>query len=113
MSLLLRCVKDILADHVMPFVGLEGGAEPIAPLDEDEVFTGSSAKVIGETITKETVASLKSEVVGTKHGMSFPFKLFLVACILAACWMFVQAHGRRRGSVAGQGGFAEKRKSLA
>ena len=92
-------------------IGLEGGAEPIAPLDEDEVFTGSSAKVVGESITKEAVASLKSEV--KAPGMSFTFKLFLVACIIAACWMFVQAHGGRRGSVAGQGGFAEKGKSLA
>lgn len=92
-------------------LGLEGGAEPIAPLDEDEVFTGNSGKAMGGSISQETVADFKSDIAShfsseglvssPKQSMGYPFKLFLVACILFACWMFVQAHGSRRGSAAG------------
>ncbi|KAI5358388.1 Putative cyclophilin-type peptidyl-prolyl cis-trans isomerase domain-containing protein [Septoria linicola] len=102
----------------VPDEGLEGHAQPVTPLAEDEVFTGG--KVVGESSGKEGLRSLKSEIAGhlnreelvgtVNQGMTLPFKLFLIACILFGCWMFVQAHkSRRSGAVAGRhGAYPEK-----
>ncbi|KAM3414477.1 Peptidyl-prolyl cis-trans isomerase [Cercospora zeina] len=94
---------------------LQGGAEPATPLDDDEVFGGNSAKVVGESIGKEALSEIAGQLnreplIATSQGMSLSLKLFLVACIIAACWMFVAAHRSRRGGrVAGRhGAYPEK-----
>ncbi|KAM3414476.1 hypothetical protein BST61_g9639 [Cercospora zeina] len=99
----------------VPEEGLQGGAEPATPLDDDEVFGGNSAKVVGESIGKEALSEIAGQLnreplIATSQGMSLSLKLFLVACIIAACWMFVAAHRSRRGGrVAGRhGAYPEK-----
>lgn len=84
------------------------------PLGEDESFA-----TVGQLdgVGSSRIAGLKGQfsshlnkekLVGSSEGMSFTFKLFLVACILLACYMFVQAHSARRTGPAGRHGAYEK-----
>lgn len=63
--------------------------------------------------TKDSIKNTLTEAEATlgfpkSEGLSFMMKLFLVACIIFACFLFVRAHSARRGLKAGRHGAYEK-----
>lgn len=61
--------------------------------------------------TKETIKETVGETLAypQTEGLSFLMKMFLIACIVLVCYLFVRAHStRRQGSVAGRHGAYEK-----
>ncbi|KXS99987.1 hypothetical protein AC578_808 [Pseudocercospora eumusae] len=93
----------------VPEEGYAGTAEAAEPLSADETFDSDDVVAQAKASVKEQVNShINIEKVPAGEGLTLPVKLFLVGAIVAACWMFVKAHGARRTGPAGRHGAYEK-----
>lgn len=95
------------------FSGYAGSAEAAAPLDDDK----ESIAQVDNFPSSTRTGSIKDKLYETGSNMAFPkseglspmMKVFFVACILLACYLFVRAHSPRRGGgKAGRHGAYEK-----
>lgn len=81
----------------------------VAINDNDESEISSSIK---DTVTEaaQITAASAPVVTGSAQGLSMLMKAVLVACILGACYAWIQAHAARRaaGGLAGRHGAYEK-----
>jgi hypothetical protein len=102
------------------FVGLEGTAEPAAPLSEEETFGGGQAAAtpdlkdsVGGT-DKTPLNDHEGEVLAelgdkTADGLSLLWKLALGGAILGSCFAWVRWNSPRAGrAYAGRHGAYEK-----
>lgn len=86
--------------------GIEGSAEAIAPLNEDEGTTKFEGKVV-EQGSEKVAEKVKSVTAVPGEGLSIITKLALFGVIVGVCYAFVKAYSPRR-SYAGRHGAYEK-----
>lgn len=93
---------------VLVFLGLEGSAEPVGPLNEEELDVVGKVGVGAGDVSSQLGKSVKDTLAAASDDLSLFTKLAVFAVIVGVCVAYVKMHSPRRTGHAGRHGAYEK-----